>query len=58
MLTMPSMAMPPTVIRTARAADGAYEGSGSFTMDGDWQAEITATASGRRTVQKVSVTVQ
>lgn len=57
-LTMPAMAMPPAIIPTVRKPDGSYQGSGSFTMDGDWQAEIAATTAGRRMVQTVSVHVQ
>jgi len=57
-LTMPSMAMPPTVILAAPTGKMVYAGSGMFSMGGDWQAEIMVDSGGKKSVRAVTVAVE
>ena len=57
-LTMPSMAMPPTIIKLARIGPRSYRGTGAFSMAGDWQAEIGVSADGSSEVHRMAVKVR
>jgi hypothetical protein len=49
-LTMPGMTMPPNQPQASDKGNGLYEEQTTFTMSGDWRAEVTVTYNGETTL--------
>lgn len=57
-LTMPAMAMGENRVLLTPHGQGAYIGTGRFTMAGEWLATVTAVRGGHRSVQSLPVQVK
>ncbi len=51
-LVMPTMAGMESTVRLASVGDGAYKGSGTIGMSGDWDVTVTATRKGQPLISK------
>lgn len=58
-LTMPSMTMPPSIIRLTQVKPGIYAGKGQYTMSGQWSVKVDIDRGGKPlSTHTVPVTVQ
>ena len=49
-LTMPGMTMPPNQLQAMDEGNGLYTADATFTMSGDWRAEVTVDYGGELTI--------